>query len=219
MAGLGNAVGPLLGGFLTDELSWRWVFFLNLPVTAFAVLVTYRVVRESTVDTTERHIDYAGIAVLSLGIFAILLALDQGPEEGFGDPAILALFAAGAVLLGSFVVVERRQGAGALVSNDLLRNRVFTASCDAVLLMSAIFFASLLYLPQFMEKILDFSALRSGAGLLPMMVVFAITSFIAGPLYSRLGARVVVSAGAACLAIGIFLLSLLGRRTRRSCPA
>ncbi|MEX1008982.1 MAG: MFS transporter [Acidimicrobiia bacterium] len=209
VAGIGNAVGPLLGGFLTEELSWRWVFFLNLPVTAFAVLVTYRLVQESTVDTTERHIDYVGIAVLSSGIVAILLALDQGPDEGFGDPAILALFTAGAVLLGSFAAVERRQGAGALVPSDVLRNRVFTASCAAVLLMSAIFFASLLYLPQFMEKVLDFSALRSGAGLLPLMVVFAITSFVAGPLYGRLGARAVVSVGAACLGIGIFLLSLV----------
>ena len=63
VAGLGNAAGPLLGGLLTDELSWRWMFFINLPMTAFAVLVTYRVVHESTVDATERHIDYAGIAV------------------------------------------------------------------------------------------------------------------------------------------------------------
>ena len=209
VAGLGNAIGPLLGGFLTDELSWRWVFFLNLPITVFAVIVIQRLVSESSGDTTNRHIDYAGIAVLSLGIVAILLALDEGPDEGFGDPVILALFAAGAVLLASFVVIERRQGAGALVPSAVLRNRVFTASCGVVLLMSAIFFAALLYLPQFMEKVLDFSALRSGAGLLPMMVVFAIASFVAGPLYGRLGARLVVASGAICLAVGIFLLSFI----------
>jgi EmrB/QacA subfamily drug resistance transporter len=209
VAGLGNAVGPLLGGFLTDELSWRWVFFINLPVTAFAVFVTYRVVTESTVDAGERHIDYAGIAVLSIGIISILLALDEGPDDGFGDPAILALFVLGAVMLGAFLVVERRQGEGALVPRDVLRNRVFTGACGAVLLMSAIFFSALLYLPQFFEKVLDYSALRSGAGLLPLMVVFAATSFAAGPLYGRIGARLVVSAGAACLAVGIFWLSLL----------
>ncbi|HEY7105238.1 MAG TPA: DHA2 family efflux MFS transporter permease subunit [Acidimicrobiia bacterium] len=209
VAGLGNAVGPLLGGFLTDELSWRWVFFINVPVTAFAVFVTHRLVPETSLATTERHIDYAGIAVLSGAIVSILLALDQGPEEGFGDPAIIGLFVLGAALLASFVWVERQQGAGALVPSDVLRNRVFTASCIVVLLMSAIFFAALLYLPQFMEKILDFSALKSGAGLLPMMVVFAITSFVAGPLYEKLGARVVVTGGAACLAVGILLLSFV----------
>jgi EmrB/QacA subfamily drug resistance transporter len=209
VAGVGNAVGPLLGGFLTDALSWRWVFFINVPVTAFAVFVTYRLVSESAVDTTQRHIDYAGVAVLSVGIVSILLALDEGSEEGFGDPPILALFALGAVMLGSFLVVERRQGAGALVPHDVLRNRVFTGSAGAVLLMSAIFFAAILYLPQFFEKELDYSPLGSGAGLLPLMLVFAITSFAAGPLYGRLGARLVVSGGAACLAIGIFWLSLL----------
>jgi MFS family permease len=209
VAGLGNAVGPLLGGFLTDELSWRWVFFINLPVTAFAVFVTYRVVSESTVDTANRHIDYGGIAVLSVGIISILLALDEGPDDGFGDPAILALFVLGGLMLAAFLLVERRQGDGALVPNDVLRNRVFTGSCGAVLLMSAIFFSALLYLPQFFEKVLDYSALKSGAGLLPLMLVFAISSFAAGPLYGRLGARLVVSAGAACLAVGIFWLSLL----------
>jgi EmrB/QacA subfamily drug resistance transporter len=209
VAGLGNAVGPLLGGFLTDELSWRWVFFINLPVTAFAMFVTYRLVTENTAEAAERHIDYAGIAVLSGGIVSILLALDQGPEEGFGDPAIIGLFVLGGLLLASFVWVERRQGEGALVPRDVLSNHVFTAASATVLLMSAIFFAALLYLPQFMEKVLGYSALRSGAGLLPMMVVFAATSFVAGPLYGRVGPRVVVAGGAACLAIGIFLLSFV----------
>jgi MFS family permease len=112
-------------------------------------------------------------------------------------------------MLGAFLVVERRQGEGALVPSDVLRNRVFTGSCGAVLLMSAIFFAAILYLPQCFEKILGYSALKSGAGLLPLMLVFAVSSFVAGPLYGRLGPRLVVSAGAACLAIGIFWLSLL----------
>jgi EmrB/QacA subfamily drug resistance transporter len=209
VAGIGNAVGPLLGGFLTDELSWRWVFFLNLPVTAFAVFVTMKFVRETTVANTERHIDYLGIGVLSSGIVLILLALDEGPDQGFGDPPILAMFVLGFLLLIAFLFVERRQGDGALVPPDVLRNRVFTASCTTVLLMSAIFFSALLYLPQFFEKILGYSAVRAGAGLLPLMVVFAATSFVAGPLYERLGGHVVVVAGALCLAVGIFWLSFL----------
>jgi EmrB/QacA subfamily drug resistance transporter len=208
-AGLGNAVGPLLGGLLTDVLSWRWVFFVNLPVTAFAMFVTWREVSESTVDTTERHIDYLGVLVLSTGIVAILLALDDGPDDGFGDPVIIGLFAIGALLLSSFAVIERRQGDGALVPSDVLRNRVFAASAGAVLIMSAIFFAALLYLPQFMEKVLGWSALGSGAGLLPMMGVFAVTSFVAGSLYGRLGPRVVVASGAALLGVGMLVLSFL----------
>lgn len=210
VAGIGNAVGPLLGGVLTDVLSWRWVFFVNLPVAAFAMLVTRRVVPESRADDqTERRIDYGGIALLIAGAVAILVALDEGPDEGFGSATILVPLVAGVLLLGVFLRFDRRQGPRALVPSDVLRNQLFAAACAAILLMSAIFFAALLYLPQFMQKILGYSPLGSGAGLLPMMVVFAVTSFVAGSLYERLGPRVVISAGAAALAAGMFLLSLL----------
>ncbi|MET0421787.1 MAG: DHA2 family efflux MFS transporter permease subunit [Acidimicrobiia bacterium] len=209
VAGLGNAVGPLLGGFLTDELSWEWVFFLNLPIAAFAMFVTWRNVPESKADNVERHIDVRGIVTLSAGIVAILLALDEGPEVGFGDPAILALFVFGAAMLVAFIFIERSQGDGALVPNDVLHNKVFAASCVAVLLMSALFFSALLYLPQYMEKVLGYSALGSGAGLLPLMGVFAISSFVAGSLYDRLGGRVVIVTGAVALGVGMVLLSLV----------
>jgi len=206
-AGLGNAFGPMLGGFLTDVASWRWVFFVNLPIAVFAMLVTARQVKESVVDTSVRTIDYAGVAILTGGVVSILVALDEGTTRGFDDPLILGLFAVGAALLTGFFLVERRQGEGALVPNDVLSNRVFAAACLAVLIMSAIFFSALLYLPQFTTKILGYSALRAGVALLPMMGVFAITSFIAGSLYARLGARLMVSLGAGILAIGMFLLS------------
>jgi MFS family permease len=98
----------------------------------------------------------------------------------------------------------------------VISNRSFATAALAVLLMSAIFFAALLYLPQFMSKELGFSAVGSGAGLLPAMGMFAIVSFIAGPLYGRLGAKPVVSAGAACLAVGIGLLSRLDASTTYS---
>jgi MFS family permease len=113
------------------------------------------------------------------------------------------------VLLAAFAVVEARQRGSALVPRDVLRNRTFAGACLAVLLMSAIFFSALLYLPQFMTSALGYSAVRSGAGLLPMMGIFALTSFVAGSLYDRLGARLIVAAGAACLGIGIFMLSFI----------
>ncbi len=213
VAGLGNAVGPMLGGFLTDEFSWRWVFFVNLPITAFAMFVTARRVPETKEASAERHIDYGGIALVSIGIVLLLIGLDEGTTEGFGDPVIVALFVVGAALLLAFFRFERNQGEGALVPSDVLRNRVFAASCLATLLMSAIFFSALLYVPQFFEKQLGYSPLGAGAGLLPLMGVFAVTSFVAGSLYNRVGGRVVVAAGAACLGIGILLLSFLDADT------
>ena len=209
VAGLGNAVGPMLGGFLTDEFSWRWVFFVNLPIAAFAMIVTARRVPESRDAEAQHHIDYGGIALVSTALVLILVGLDEGTTAGFGDPVILALFVVGAILLFAFFRFERTQGAGALVPSDVLRNRVFAASCLVTLLISAIFFSALLYVPQFFENVLGYSALRAGAGLLPLMGVFAATSFVAGSLYNRVGGRVVVASGTACLGAGILLLSFV----------
>lgn len=212
VAGLGNTVGPLLGGWLTDVATWRLVFFVNLPVTVFAMVVTHRWVPESREPEGEhgggKHgIDYTGVGLLSAGAIAILIGLDLVNADGLASPVILALLAGGAAVLAAFFLAERRLGRRALVPASVLRNRVFAASCGTVLLMSAIFFSALLYLPQFMQVVLHYSAIRSGAGLLPMMGVFAVTSFVAGSLYGRLGPRVTVPAGAAAMAAGIFLLS------------
>jgi len=209
IAGLGNAVGPMLGGILTDELSWEWVFLVNVPVALFAIAVTWKYVDESRADTDVRHVDYWGIALVSAALVSVLVALDEGPDVGFGDPAILGLFAVSIVCFVAFFAVERRQGEGALVPHDVLQNRVFAACALTVLFMSAIFFAALLYLPQFFEKILGYDALTAGVALVPMMGTFAVTSFIAGHLYDRFGGRIVVSSGAAALSAGMFLLALL----------
>ena len=209
VAGLGNAVGPMFGGFLTDVLSWRWVFFVNLPIALFAMFVTQREVSESQVGATDRRLDAPGIATLTVGVVALLLALDEGSDVGFTSPSILAFFAVGFVMLVVFGVVESRQGDHALIPRDILSNRIFTAASVSVLVMSAIFFSALLYLPQFMTKVLGYSALGSGAGLLPMMGVFAATSFVAGSLYQRLGAKAIVSLGAGFLAVGMLMLSRL----------
>lgn len=206
-AGVGNAFGPLLGGALTDSIGWRWVFFINLPVALIAVLVTWAVVSPDDSDLEPEPIDYRGMTTLSLGLFALLYALDAGTDRGWTDPFILSCFAVAAVSLIAFAFIERREGPKALVPDDVMANRSFLMAVLNVLLMSAIFFASLLYLPQFMSKSLGFSAVGAGAGLLPMMATFAVTSFVSGPLYSRLGARISVSTGAALLAGGMFLLS------------
>ena len=150
VADLGNAVGPLPGGWLTDVATWRLVFFLHLPITAFAMFVTAREVPESAKESAERGIDYPGIALLSAGAVAVLLALDLGTDGGFGRPLNVGLIAGGVLLLVLFFLVERREGAKALVPANVTRNIVFSAACLTLLLMSAIFFSALLYLPQFM---------------------------------------------------------------------
>jgi EmrB/QacA subfamily drug resistance transporter len=207
MAGFGNAVGPLVGGVLTDLASWRWIFFLNLPIAAFAAFVTWRVIPGAKPEVVDRRLDYGGIATLSVALLALLLALDLGADEGWTDPVILGLFAVAAIGLVVFGAIERGVGGRALVPKDVIQNRTFFTAGLATLLMSAIFFAALLYLPQFMTKELGFSPLKAGVGLLPMMGLFALASFVAGPLYSRVGPKLIVSTGAVCLASGMLLLS------------
>jgi EmrB/QacA subfamily drug resistance transporter len=212
-AGLGNAVGPLIGGVLTDALSWRWIFFLNVPISIFAVLVTYRLVKVAEPDEGRRQIDYPGIAAISVGLVSLLVALDQIDDWGFGDPRVLGLFALAAILLIAFVPIERRAGAHALVPRAVMANESFRASCLAILLMSATFFAALLYLPQFMQHQLDYSPLEAGVGLLPFLATFAGVSFVAGPLYERLGAKLLAAVGAACITVAPFVFSLVASRS------
>jgi EmrB/QacA subfamily drug resistance transporter len=208
-AGLGNALGPLIGGVLTDLASWRWIFFLNVPVTIFAVLITYYLAHPEEPEPTEQRIDYAGITLLSVGLVSLLVGLDQADDWGFGDPRVLAMFVLAGALLVAFVPTERRAGMNALVPRAVMRNQSFTASCIAILFMSATFFASLLYLPQFMQTQLDYTPLEAGVGVLPFLATFALVSFIAGPLYERLGAKLLATGGALCIAVAPLLFSLI----------
>ncbi|HEY5814793.1 MAG TPA: MFS transporter [Solirubrobacterales bacterium] len=212
-AGLGNAMGPLIGGVLTDALSWRWIFFLNVPISIFAVVVTWYLVQVKEPEATERRIDYPGIAAISVGLVSLLIALDQLDDWGWGDPRVIGLFALAAALLAAFVPIERRAGTSALVPRGVMRNESFRASCLAILFMSATFFAALLYLPQFMQKHLEYSPLEAGVGMLPFLATFALVSFVAGPLYERLGAKLLASIGAACITIAPFVFSMVGERS------
>jgi EmrB/QacA subfamily drug resistance transporter len=208
-AGLGNAMGPLLGGVLTDELSWRWIFFVNVPIAAFAVLVTWMKVHQPRPGVTDERIDYAGILTLSTGLLLVLLAFDQAADWGFGDWRVISMLVLAAILIVGFGYIEPRMKRSALIPSDVIRNGEFRNACLTVLLMSAVFFATVLYAPQFMEKILGYSALKAGVGMLPMLGTFAAMSFIAGSLYGRLGAKVTVTAGAIGLTVGPFLLSMV----------
>jgi EmrB/QacA subfamily drug resistance transporter len=209
-AGLGNAAGPLIGGVLTDLASWRWIFFLNVPIAAFAVAVVWSSVHLSETETSDYQLDYKGIGAISIGLVSLLIALDQVDDWGWGDPRVIALLAIAVVLVAAFVPIERRAGRHALIPRAIIANRDFAASCVAILCMSATFFAALLYLPQFMEKELGFSPLEAGLGMLPALATFALVSFVAGPLYNRLGAKRLAVIGAGCMTAAAVLFALVG---------
>lgn len=208
-AGIGQSIGPISGGVLTEFLSWRWTLFINLPIGAFAMFVTWRKLHQPREPSEAEKIDYGGIITLSVGLFALLFALDQGVDWGWSDWRILTALGVAVAFVAAFPLVERRMGVSALIPRDVISNRRFAAACMAILLMSATFITSMLYLPQFLQKILTYSPLKAGVAMLPIMVGFAGLSFVAGPLYDRLGAKVIVTAGTATIAVGSFLLAFL----------
>jgi EmrB/QacA subfamily drug resistance transporter len=209
-AGVGQAIGPLVGGFLTETLSWRWVLTVNVFICALAAGTIWLRIHQPTPPSTSDRFDYAGMVTLSIGLLALLFALQQAPEWGWGDVRVIGCLVLAAGLIAAFVVVERRMGASALVPGDVMRSSQFTAACIATALIAPVIFVGPLYLPQYMQKILGFSPFNSGLGLLPLMIVGSVLSFMGGPLYDRLGAKLMVSAGALCMAIGPLLLSFVG---------
>ncbi|WP_298769795.1 MFS transporter [uncultured Shewanella sp.] len=212
-AGFGNAMGPMLGGVLTDLLSWRWIFLINLPIAVIVFLLVYTLIEDDKPIDQNEPIDYAGVLTLSIALMALLLALDFGIGLGWEDPFIVSLFVIFFVVIVAFFYIEYKVGQYALIPTDMVRNYPFMSAGLATLMMSAIFFAVLVYLPLFFSQTMQYSAMKSGVGLLPVMLTFALASFFAGALYEKLGAKLILSVGSACLALGMFLLSSLTMHT------
>jgi EmrB/QacA subfamily drug resistance transporter len=208
-AGLGNAIGPLVGGALTQALSWRWIFFVNLPIAGLAAAATlWTIPHDKPVEPGQR-LDYAGVATLSIGLIALLLALDFSSSWGWSSVGVELLVAAAVILVLAFAFLQRRPRDNALLPRDVMRNRAFLTACGCVLCIGPVFFGVLIYVPQIMIKVFGYDPLTAGLGLLPMMITYAIVSLIAGPLYARIGARISVTGGAACITAGMVLLAFL----------
>jgi EmrB/QacA subfamily drug resistance transporter len=209
VAGIGNAAGPMIAGALTAA-SWRYIFFLNVPISLLAIVVVWRAVHVE--DPDERQpIDYLGVALLALSLGSLLAALTLAPSSGL-TTSVTVGFVVAAVGMVAFVVRERAVGERALVPPSVMAVRPFLWACLSVLALSATFFATLLYLPQFFQKILGESAWTAGLMLLPFVGVFAASSFAETWLLNRIGMKAVITIGAACIFAGpVLFVALLGQ--------
>jgi EmrB/QacA subfamily drug resistance transporter len=204
--GLGMAIGPMVGGALTEYLGWRWIQFLDLPVAALVLFGVWHTIQPQPPGERPR-IDYAGIATLSLGLVALLVALDQGTDWGWTDWRILLGFALAIAFIVTFIGIERRAGTHALVPGDIVRIPGVAVPCVLKALMGPAYSAAVLFLPQVMQKLFGFSPLTAGIGMLPMLGTYAVVSFLVGLAATRLNDRIAITAGMACLALGPYLLS------------
>ncbi len=205
--GLATIVGPILGGFITDNWGWRWTFYVNMPVGAVA-LVAAALTLPRLSQHRQHKIDYFGSAALVLWSVPLLLALSFGGNQyAWNSWQIIAMFVFAAVMLIAFIVIELR-AAEPIISPRLFTNSIFIVSVFTMFLLSAGMFGAILYLPYFVQDVMGQSATNSGAILTPMMLGFIFASLVSGLLLSRTGKyKVIALVEFAIGAVGMFLFS------------
>ncbi|HWT90015.1 MAG TPA: MFS transporter [Solirubrobacterales bacterium] len=203
--GIAVAIGPLVGGLLTDGLGWESVFLLNVPIGVAAIAVTYWKLRESR-DPNATRIDWGGLVTFSTALFLLVLALVRGNAEGWGSTTIVGSLAAAAVLLVAFFAIERRV-AEPMLPLGFFRRRAFTGVQLAAFAVSGSMFALFLYLTLYLQGFLGHSPVEAGLRYLPITIASFIVAPLSGMALAKVKARYLMSAGLALTGVGLLLMS------------
>jgi EmrB/QacA subfamily drug resistance transporter len=188
LAAVATAIGPFVGGFFTEALSWRWIFFANLPLGAFAIAALAHSVRESRDESAPRQLDWAGLLAVAAGIGLVTLAVDRGQEWGWLGARTAATFLAGAALLAAFVAIERRVR-WPLIDLSLFGNRPYVLVTVLGTISNVAFVSTTLATTIYLQQVRGFSPIAAGA----IFLACSLTLAFAGPIAGRLGERFAVS--------------------------
>ena len=202
----GGAVGLLLGGFLVESLSWEWIFFVNVPVGVAIVVAALRFVPNSVQEGALRHFDLAGATTVTGGLVALVYAIVEASNWGWGSPRTLGVAALGLGLLAAFVAIERRSPAP-LVRLELFRLRSLATGNGVFLLVAGGLFAMFYFASLYLQNILGYSPLTTGLAFLPVTFGIAIGATLAEKLIPRVGLRPVLLAGMLVAAAGLTVLA------------
>ncbi|MGC5378564.1 MFS transporter [Micromonospora sp. DT68] len=219
LSGVSTALGPFIGGWLIDALSWRWIFFLNLPLAVLVVLAAVRWVPESRDENvsrtqgpgrTRRRFDVAGALLGALALAGITYALIDAPARGHTSAPVLVAALVGVLAAVAFVLLERRRGDTAMLPTGLFSSRLFSVLNIFTVVVYAALGGFTFFFAVYLQNVVEWSAFRTGIALLPMTVLLLVGSARAGALSARIGPRLPLAVGPVVAAAGLLLLRSVG---------
>ncbi len=208
VSALALAIGPLVGGLITEHLDWSWIFFINIPVGIVAIAASFLFIDESR-DESHVRLDLPGLATSALGLFTLTYALIEANTYGWTSPRILGAFAVAGVSILAFILLERYQRAP-MLPLELFRSPTYAGANLVMLLVALAMFGVFFFLSLYMQNVLGYSAVQTGAAFLPMTILIILIAPIAGRASDRFGSRGLMTAGMVLISVQLLYFSRLG---------